>query len=150
MNERLQERLKSLQGIRPDAAFLLRSRTNLMSAISTPTSPFGLRGIRHISLETLIPTFRLAFAMGAFSLLILLRGSNAPQTSPEVVASLDTNAIQAERLAVNATDSIANAAYFNGVSPAISIALVDIADTSTNWGSETQVKQALAVLYKNN
>lgn len=67
-----------------------------------------------------------------------------------VVASLDTSLIQAERLAANATGSVADAAYFKGVSPAISLALTDIADPTTNWGSETKVKQALAVLTKNN
>lgn len=138
----LQEHLKSLKNVRPDAAFLARSRANLMAAI-TPAP-------RRFSLESLMPVFRMSFATGALALLVFVSVQRTPEnTEGAVVASLDTNAIQAEQLAVNATDSIANAAYFNGVSPVISLALTDIADPSTNWGSANQVRQSLAVLYKN-
>ena len=97
-----------------------------------------------------MPAFRMSFATGAFALLIFISFHEAPQGGNEIIASLDTNAIQAEQLAVNATNSIANATYFNGVSPVISLALTDIADPSTNWGSANQVRQSLAVLYKDN
>lgn len=138
----LQEHLKSLKNVRPDAAFLARSRASLMATI-TPTP-------RLFSLESFIPVFRMSFATGALALLVFVSMHRAPENAESaVVASLDENAIQAEQLAVNATDSIANAAYFNGVSPVISLALTDIADPSTNWGSANQVRQSLAVLYKN-
>ena len=139
----LQEHLKSLKNVRPDAAFLARSRASLMNAISPVP--------RRFSLESLMPVFRMSFATGALALLVFVSVQRAPEnTEGTVIASLDTNAIQAEQLAVNATNSIANAAYFNGVSPVISLALTDIADTSTNWGSANQVRQSLAVLYKDN
>lgn len=149
MNNPLEEHLKSLKGIRPDAAFLARARVNLMTAI-TPlptTSPFGLAGAWR---TIFVPAFRMSFATGALALLVFISTHQTPKSDDEVVASLDTNAIQAEQFAVNATNSIANAAYFNGVSPAISLALTDIADPSTDWGSANQVRQSLAVLYKNN
>lgn len=143
----LQEHLKSLKNVRPDAAFLARSRANLMAAITPTPSPFGLRSAWRAAF---IPAFRMSFATGALALLVFVSVQRTPEnTEGAVVASLDTNAIQAEQLAVNATDSIANAAYFNGVSPVISLALTDIADPSTNWGSANQVRQSLAVLYKN-
>lgn len=139
----LQEHLKSLKSIRPNVAFLARSRASLMNAISPAP--------RRFSLESLMPVFRMSFATGALALLVFVSVQRAPEsTEGTVVASLDTNAIQAEQLAVNATNSIANAAYFNGVSPVISLALTDIADTSTNWDSANQVRQSLAVLYKDN
>ncbi len=138
----LHEHLKSLKNVRPDAAFLARSRASLMATI-TPTP-------RRFSLESFIPVFKMSFATGALVLLVFVSIHRAPEsTEAGVMASLDVNAIQAEQLAVNATESIANAAYFNGVSPVISLALTDIADPSTNWGSANQVRQSLAVLYKN-
>lgn len=144
MNNPLQEHLKSLKGIRPDAAFLARSRANLMAAI-TP-SP------RRLTLNALIPVFRMSFATAALSLLIFVSASG-PAKSPtetEIIASLDTMAIHAEQVATNATGSIANAEYFKDTSAAISLALTDIADPSVNWGSATKVKQSLALLTKNN
>lgn len=141
MNSRLQEHLKSLKGIRPDVAFLARSRERLIDAI-TPTP-------KRFSLESLIPAFRMSFATGAFALLIFISLHEAPRSDSETIASLDTNTIQAEQFAANATDSIASAAYFNGVSPVISLALTDIADPATNWDSANQVRQSLATLYKN-
>lgn len=91
----------------------------------------------------------MSFATGALALLIFVSVHRTPESENNtLVASLDTNAIQAEQLAVSATDSVANAAYFEGVSPVISLALTDIADPSTNWGSANQVRQTLAVLYK--
>ena len=143
MNERLQEQLKLLQSIRPDASFLARARVNLLTAITPATTPFGLRSTWRPSFEAFIPTFRLAFAMGAFSLFLFLGGSQSPYEQAGTVASLNADAIQAER-------PKASANYFNGVSPVISLALTDIADPSTNWGSANQVKQSIAVLYKNN
>ncbi len=137
----LQEHLKSLKNVRPDTVFLARSRNRLMEAI-TPTP-------RRFSLESLMPAFRMSFATGALALLIFVSVHRTPESENNtLVASLDTNAIQAEQLAVSATDSVANAAYFEGVSPVISLALTDIADPSTNWGSANQVRQTLAVLYK--
>lgn len=144
MNNPLQEHLKSLKGIRPDAAFLARSRASLMAAI-TP-SP------RRFTLNALIPAFRMSFATAALSLLIFVSASG-PAKSPaetEIIASLDTIAIHAEQVATNATGSIANAEYFKDTSAAISLALTDIADPSVNWGSATKVKQSLALLTKNN
>ena len=143
MNEQLQEHLKSLKNIRPDVAFLARSRSRLMNIITPPPPRF--------SLASFIPAFRMSLATGALALIISVSGTSTSRNSESsLVASLDTNAIQAERFAANATDSIANADYFNGVSPVISLALTDIADPSTNWGSANQVRQSLAVLYKNN
>ncbi|MDO8582455.1 MAG: hypothetical protein Q7R63_00465 [bacterium] len=144
MNNPLQEHLKSLKGIRPDAAFLVRSRARLLTAIAPAP--------RRFSLESLMPALRMSFATAALSLLVFV-SAQQPAKSPdanEVIASLDTVAIQAEQMAVNATGSAANAEYFKGVSPAISLALTDIADPSTNWGSANQVRQSLAVLYKDN
>jgi hypothetical protein len=97
-----------------------------------------------------MPVFRMSFATGALTLLIFISLNEAPQGSVETIASLDTNAIQVEQLAVNAANSIANAAYFDGISPVISLALTDITDPSTNWDSANQVRQSLAVLYKDN
>jgi hypothetical protein len=142
MSNRLQEHLKSLQGIRPDATLLARSKNRLMESI-TPAP-------RRFTLQSFMPALRMTVATGALSLLVFISAREVPQGAPELIASLDTNAIQAEQLAVNATNSIANAAYFNGVSPVISLALTDIADPSTNWGSANQVRQSLAVLYQNN
>lgn len=141
MNEQLQKQLKSLKSIRPDALFLARSRTNLMSAI-TPQQRF--------SLQSFIPVFRMSLTMGVFSLAIFLSTREVPIRSAETVASLNINTLQAEQSTANAEGSVTNAEYFNGVSPVISLALTDIADPSTNWGSEKQVKQALALLSKNN
>lgn len=138
-NEQLQEQLKSLHGIRPDALFLARARVNLLTAIAPATSPYG----KGISLETFLPTFRLAFAMGTLSFFLFLGAYQSPYGQTGAVASLNTDAIQAERPKTNAH-------YFNGISPVISLALTDIADPSTNWGSANQVKQSIALLYKNN
>lgn len=140
MTERLQERLKSLQGIRPDAFFLAHTRINLLAAIAPLPRRFSCQ---NISLTTFVPTFRLAFAMGVFTLFLFLGGSQLPYGQSGAVASLNADAIQAER-------PKANTNYFNGVSPVISLALTDIADPSTNWGSANQVKQSIAVLYKIN
>ena len=144
MNDQLHEHLKSLKSIRPDAAFLTRSRANLMNAI-TPAP-------RRITLTNLTPVFRMSFATAALALLIFVSASKAPAgtNETETVASLDATAIQAERLAANATGSVANAEYLKGISPAISLALTDIADPAVNWESGIKVKQALAVLTKNN
>ncbi len=136
----LQEHLKSLKNVRPDAAFLARSRARLMTAI-TPAP-------RRLTLASFMPAFRMSFATGALALLVFASAQKTPDNDKEVIASLDANAIRAEQLAVNATDSIANAAYFEGVSPIISLALTDIADPSTNWGSANQVRQSLAILHK--
>lgn len=142
------ERLKSLQGIRPDAVFLAHTRTNILRAITPAASPFGLHGTWRPSLKTFIPAFRMSFVMGAFSLFLFLGAHRIVPQSAETVASLNADAIQAER--PQATEDKTNAHYFNGVSPVISLALTDIADPSTNWGSAAQIKQSIAVLYKNN
>lgn len=141
----LHEHLKSLKGIRPDAAFLARSRAELIAVIAPAPAPFKLRNAWRTAF---MPALRMSFATGALALIVFVSAQKTPVYKEEMVASLDTNAIQAEQLAVNATDSIANAAYFEGVSPIISLALTDIADPSTNWGSANQVRQSLAVLYK--
>lgn len=141
MNDQLQERLKSLASIRPDAAFLARSRMNLMTAI-TPTP-------RRFSLESLLPAFRMSFATAALSLLVFVSASEVPAVPQGTVTSLDASAIKAEQFAANATGSVANAAYFKDVAPSVSLALTDIADPSTDWGSENEIKQSLAVLAKN-
>src|SRR3989344_1431023 len=138
MNNRLEEHLKSLKNIRPDTAFLTYSRANLMNAI-VPTP-------RRFSLQAFMPALRMSFATGTIALLIFISTHEAPNETVESIASLDANALQAEQLAVNATNSIASATYFKGVSPIINLALTDIADPSTNWGSANQVRQSLAVL----
>ncbi len=142
MNDLLHERLKSLKNVRPDAAFLARSRERLITAI-TPAP-------RRFSLQSLMPAFRMTVATGALSLLVFVSAHQAPKGAEGTVASLDTAAITAEQTAVGAAGSVADSDYFKGVSPAISLALTDIADPSTNWGSANRVKQSLAVLTKNN
>ncbi len=140
MNEQLQEQLKSLKNIRPNAFFLARSRTRLINAI-TPTQRF--------SFKSLMPVFRMSLTMGVFSLAIFLTAHQTPVKSAETVASLNMGIIKAEQSAANTEGSVTNAEYFNDISPVISLALTDIADPSTNWGSGTQIKQALALLSKN-
>lgn len=143
MSKQLHEHLKSLKSIRPEAGFLARNRANLMNAIAPAPE--------RVRLTAFMPILRMSLATATLSLLIFTSLNQAPKETvgAGAVASLDTNTIQAERLAANATGSIADAAYFRGVSPAISLALENIADPSTDWESEIQVKQALAVLTKN-
>jgi|GEM_PF-2237906 len=143
MNNRLHEHLKSLKSIRPEAGFLARGRANLINAI-TPAP-------KHTFFNYLTPVFKMSFATATLAVILLISSqATSIQTSEEgLVASLDTEIIQTEHVAINATGSIASATYFKNISPVISLALRDIADPSMNWGSETKAKQAIAVLTNN-
>jgi hypothetical protein len=138
--KQLNDWLKPLKHIRPSHGSLMRSREIIMASIQPKPRKFPA----HILFGMRIPA-----AMGALSMLLILM-TQVPKTNKieSPILSLDAHAIQAEQQAVNATGSMITSNYLKRSAPVISLALTDIADPAKNWGSESKIKQAIALLSK--
>ncbi len=147
MNSPFHERqLESLRSIRPDPVFLKWSK----KAILESAAPGKRRLVRRISLEAVLSRamrpLAAACAMAVIALAFVLK---APDGNPSI-ASLDAEGIAIERLQVASEDRSGEVRYFKGISPSVSLALTDIIDTSTDYGSADHIKKGIALLSRNN
>ena len=143
-----EERLKALRTIRPDPVFLKWSKR----AIFADARPIrrALPWHAHIAIgEMVARALRPLAAAGAMTA-IALAAVTATSGAPAVAASLNGTAIAHERTSVAAETSTGQTRYFKGISPTISLALTDIIDTSTDYGSASHIKKGIALLANKN
>ncbi len=146
MNSLFHERqLKSLKSIQPDPVFLKWSKRAIMAS----AMPEERLVARHIPLSALLSrTMRPVAALGTMAILAFAFMAQSPADSSSI-ASLNGTDIAVERLKVASDDKSAEAKYFKGISPSISLALTDIIDPSTDYGSANHIKKGLALLNRN-
>lgn len=138
-NESLINQLKSLSRVTPDPIFLKWSRCALL-AETTPRKQL-FNAIR----------FRFSFAplaLGLATLLVFLISKTPFPAHSDIIASLNPAAIRLEEKVATAHDPSIETAYFKGIAPNIALALNDISDPSTNWGSANHIKQGMSLLYE--
>ena len=139
----LTERLSRMRAIRPDPATLKWTRRALLAEIAPQRRTFVEFMRAHLS--PVFGGFTLASALG-----IALIAAFTPQTEPaHTVASLDRIDLETERATVTEQDLTPTARYMKGISPTISLALDDIIDPSTDYGSTNHIKKGLALLNAN-
>ena len=139
----LTERLSRMRAIQPDPATLKWTRRALLAEIAPQRRT--LIGLMRAHLSPATGGLALAGALGIALIMTL-----APHTKPaETVAGLDRANLETERAAVTGQDLTPTARYMKGISPAISLALDDIIDPSTDYGSTNHIKKGLALLDAN-
>ncbi len=146
MNSLFRERqLESLKSIRPDPVFLRWSK----KAILMDTTPERKRIARGIPLSAILShAIRPLAAAGALTIAAFAFMAHAPEDI-SFIASLDPQDIAIERLKIASDDKSAEAKYFKSISPSISLALTDIIDPSTDYGSADHIKKGIALLGRN-
>ncbi len=140
------ERLKSLTAIQPDPVFLKWSKR----AIFANTMPTQRALPRRIRLDEIFTyALRPFAAISALSALIIIAIMTTPSTSP-AIASLNGENIIIEQKSLSTETKTAEVNYFKGISPTISLALADIIDPTTDYGSANHIKKGLALLQTRN
>ncbi len=143
------ERLKALQSIQPDPVFLKWSKRAIFESITETTPKRALS--RRISLTTILTrAIRPLVATGTLVAVAFVITTMRPVTAPDAVASLNGVSIATEQRALAAETKTAETHYFKGVSPTISLALTDIIDPSTDYGSANHIKKGIALLTNKN
>ena len=141
------ERLKALHTIQPDPVFLKWSKRAIF-ADARPAPRALPRYARTDILTFMFRALRPTAAIGAMAALALLVVAKTPAAQP-AIASLNDVSIADERQAVVAEAKTGQVRYFKGISPTISLALTDIIDTSTDYGSANHIKKGIALLADN-
>ncbi len=136
----LTERLSRMRAIQPDPATLKWTRRALLAEIAPQRR--SLFEMLRAHLSPIAGGLALASVFG-----IALVATLAPQAKPVAIAiSLDRTELDAERAAIVMQDLTPTARYMKGISPTISLALDDIIDPSTDYGSANHIKKGLAIL----
>lgn len=141
------ERLKAIKAIRPDPVFLKWSKRAIFAD--------ALPAIQAVSWRSAVTEFfaravrPIATASAAFGIAAIALAAAYPSAAPHV-AGLDEVNIAVERHAIAADAKTAEVRYFKGISPSISLALTDIIDPSTDYGSANHIKKGIALLTTDN
>lgn len=144
-NRSTEEQLKLLASIRPDPVFLKWSRKAILAEIHTAEKTehkTGLWELLRTHKRSVYATQMVGVLMAAFMLI------GTPASSPAV--SLNGEAIAMERKAIANENNEAEVRYFKGISPAVSLALTDIIEPRTDYGSTNHIKKGIALLDKKN
>jgi hypothetical protein len=138
----LEKQLKEMRTIAPDPAMLKWGRRALIAAIRQPAPVRGAR----VSLPAFV---RPALALPAIAAMLVIAGGMVlMQKRDTAIASLNAAAIAEEQRISESARTARNAEYFKNVSPTVTLALNDIIDPSTNWGSADHIKKGIALMEK--
>lgn len=145
------KQLKSLATIEPDPVFLKWSRRSIVAAAELEGRPvlrsfgFGTR------LNSLFKTsFRFSAIAGLATAAVIFIALQTTTPSPSPIASLNDASISNEQQQAAAHNQTTQVKYYKGISPTIALALNDIVDPATNWGSAHHIKQSISALYDKN
>ncbi len=143
------ERLKALQSIQPDPVFLKWSKRAIFENATQSEPKYTLP--RRISLTTVLTrAIRPLVATGTLAAVAFVIITMRPGAAPDAIASLNGASIATEQRALATETKTAETHYFKGVSPTISLALTDIIDPSTDYGSVNHIKKGIALLQTRN
>lgn len=145
-DEYIIKQLKLLSQVTPDPVFLRWSRHALLAEMPRRTRLFrGIPFMRALQTRFGLSLASLAFAAtAAFAFFI----TSASPTNPDIIASLNPAAIRREQKAAAISNSATETTYFKGVAPTIALALNDISDPRSNWGSANHIKQGISLLHE--
>lgn len=143
-NEFLIKQLKTLHALEPDPVFLRWSRRAILSTAQEPVERLIFANIMQ---RIAFPKFVFpltATSIAALILIITASGNIVKPQSPEknqIIASLNQETILREEQNIAPKNKLTEVAYYKNVTPAITLALNDIIDPSTNWKSSEHIKQ---------
>ena len=140
------EQLKSLSSIRPDPVFLKWSKRAIFTHALPQRHAVPWHTYTRQTLTHILHPIALA---GTLSAVVILGITTIP-TGSGTVASLNGVNIATEQTQVAAASKTAQTRYFKGISPTISLALTDIIDPSTDYGSADHIKKGIALLTTKN
>lgn len=134
------ERLKRLKAIQPDPGTLKWARRALLADIAPERRGFFAPFLERLT----APSLHFALSGIAALALIISAANQSDSISGSEVAGLD-----AERAAVAKQNLTPTVNYMKGISPTISLAITDIVDPSTDYGSAGHIKKGIALLDAN-
>lgn len=142
-NEFLIKQLKTLRVIEPDPVFLRWSRRAILATAQEPTQRSRMASIiRRITFPHIV--FPFAATSIAILMLFITASKNIHESQPgknQTIASLNQETIISEEQNIVPKNKLTKVAYYKNVTPAITLALNDITDPTTNWKSSEHIKQ---------
>lgn len=149
MNEEsLIKQLKSLSQVTPDPVFLKWSRYALLA--ETTSRPRLFKGIPLMhAFQTHLGVSLASLAFAATALFVFFITNTSP-ANPDIIASLNPAAIRREQKAATINSPSTESTYFKGIAPNIALALNDISDPRSDWGSANHIKQGISLLHETN